>query len=97
MQRHWISQFSVNITAPRSSADEHHLIVVTQSQRETVMQPDRVPDDLDRIPVERNPTQKASGRDGCGCFSMRGCDGEGGAIDTSVILAGGIGSRLCWS
>src|SRR6185312_5285335 len=37
------------------AAGEHQLLNVAQAQRETVIQPHRVPDDLDRIPVALVP------------------------------------------
>ena len=37
------------------TAGKHQLLNVAQAQRETVLQPHRVPDDLDRIPVALGP------------------------------------------
>ena len=39
----------------RHTAGTHQLLNVAQAQRETVIQPHRVPDDLDRMPVALVP------------------------------------------
>src|SRR4029077_1444878 len=43
------------LVGDHDAADEHQVLDVAQAQRETVIQPHRVPDDLDRIPVALVP------------------------------------------
>ena len=43
------------LVGEHDTAGEHQLLNVAQAQRETVIQPHRVPDDLDRIPVALSP------------------------------------------
>src|SRR5262245_65189820 len=43
------------LVGDRHTAGKHQLLNVAQAQRETVIQPHRVPDDLDRIPIALVP------------------------------------------